>query len=409
MGTDVCIIGAGPAGLMAAIHCGGANTETIVVEGNTAAGRKLLQSGGGRCNFTHQGSAGEMVRAFGPKGRFLSYSLHEFSPQYVRDFFRQQGLESKVEQDSCVCPVTERASDVRDVLVNSTKKVGVRFYFGKCVKRIMRDGDLFAIHTIGGVIEAKKVIIATGGVSWPQSGSRGDGYRFAGELGHRIIEPRASLVPLVTRESWPGEIAGTALEEVKISAVVEGRKIAVSGPLMFTDDGIGGPAALDLSRLLTDYLPNRENPIEIRIDMVYKTSETELDKQICGHIADNPKKTPANILAFFVPGRAAAILCRQLGCQCIPACELKKDVRRKLVQLVKAVPLSIVSTRPIDGAIVTRGGVSVDEVQPRSMESRICAGLYFAGEVLDVDGPCGGYNLQMCWSTGALAGRSAAR
>jgi len=409
MGTDVCIIGAGAAGLMAAIHSADAKAETIVVEGNTAAGRKLLQTGGGRCNFTHIASAGEMVRAFGPRGRFLSYGLHEFPPQYVRDFFRRSGLESRVEQDGCVYPASGRASDVRDVLVNIAKKAGVRFYFGKSVKRIMRDGDLFAIHTSGGVIEAEKVIIATGGVSWPQSGSRGDGYRFAGELGHRIIEPRASLVPLVTRESWPGEIAGTAVEEVKISAVIEGRKIAVSGPMMFTDDGIGGPAALDLSRLLTDYLPNRENPIEIRIDMVCKTSESELDKQICGHIADNPKKTVANILAFFVPGRIAAILCKLLDCHCLPACELKKDMRKKLVRLVKAVPLSIVSTRPIDGAIVTRGGVSVDEVQPKTMESRICPGLFFAGEVLDVDGPCGGYNLQMCWSTGALAGRSAAR
>ncbi len=416
----MCIIGAGAAGLMAAIHSGDANAETIMVEGNTAAGRKLLQTGGGRCNFTHLARADELVRAFGPKGRFLSYGLHEFPPEDVRRFFRERGLESRVEDDGCVFPVSGRASDVRDVLVNSAKKVGVRFYFGKCVKRIMRDGDLFAIHTAGGVIEAKKVIIATGGISWPQSGSRGDGYRFAEELGHHLIEPRASLVPLVTREGWPGEIAGTAIEEVKISAVVEGRKIAVSGPMMFTDDGIGGPAALDLSRLLTDYLPNRENPIEIRIDMVCRTSEQKLDKQLRERIADNPKKTVANILASFVPGRAAAILCRpakwrglafggQLDCQSFAGCEVTKELRKKLVRLVKAVPLSVVSARPIEGAMVTRGGVSIEQIEAKTMESKVCAGLYFAGEVIDVDGPCGGYNLQICWSTGALAGRCAVR
>jgi len=425
MRIDVCIIGAGPAGLIAAIHCATANAKTIVVESNTAAGRKLLQSGAGRCNFTHLASPDEIARAFGPKGRFLNYSLHRFTPEQVRQFFLELGLESKVEQacselarpepvegvepDGCVFPITDRASDVRDVLVKCAESRGVRFCFGKSVKRVVREGGCFAIHTAGEIISAKKVIIATGGLSWPQTGSTGDGYRLARELGHRIIEPRASLVPLVTRESWLGELAGASLKDVKISVVVKGRKIVATGPMIFTDDGIGGPAVLDLSRLITDYLPDKKNPLEIYVDTMPGMSEAEFDKQIREQIIANPKKTVAGILAFFLPRRMAATLCEQFNFDAgLLGSEFKKDVRKKLVRILKALPISVVSTRPIDEAIVTRGGVSIEQIQSKTMESKICPGLFFAGEVLDVDGPCGGYNLQMCWSTGALAGCEAA-
>jgi hypothetical protein len=392
---------------MAAIHC--ATAGTVVLESNTAAGRKLLQSGAGRCNFTHLASPDEVARAFGPKGRFLSYSLHRFTPQHVRQFFRRLGLESKVEDDGCVFPVSKRASDVRDVLVNCAKSRGVHFYPGKSVRRLVREKDFFAVHTTDEIIFAKKVIIATGGLSWPQTGSTGDGYRFAQQLGHRIIKAKASLVPLVTRESWPGKMAGASLKDVKLFAVVEGRKVATAGPMIFTDDGIGGPAVLDLSRFLTDYLPNEKNPIEIYIDVVSGVSEAEFDKQIREQIAASPKKTMAGILAFLVPKRVAMTLPRQFDFDAgLLGSALKKDARKKLVRLLKAVPFSIVSTRSLNEAIVTRGGVSVEQIQSKTMESKIVKGLFFAGEVIDVDGPCGGYNLQMCWSTGALAGCCAA-
>jgi hypothetical protein len=393
---------------MAAIHCAAA--RTVVLENNTTAGRKLLLSGAGRCNFTHLASPDEIARAFGPKGRFLSYSLHRFTPQQVQQFFRRLGLESKVEDVCCVFPVSDRASDVREVLVSCAKSRGVHFYFGKSVRRLVREEDFFAVHTTDEIIFAKKVIIATGGLSWPQTGSTGDGYRFARQLGHRIIEPRASLVPLVTRESWPGELAGASLKDVKLFAVVEGRKVTAAGPMIFTDDGIGGPAVLDLSRFLTDYLPNEKNPIEIYIDVVPAMSEQELDKQIRERIAANPKKTVAGILAFLVPKRVATTLCENSDFDAsFLGSALKKDTRKKLVQFLKAVPLSIVSTRPLNEAIVTRGGVSTEQIQSKTMESKIVKGLFFAGEVIDVDGPCGGFNLQMCWSTGALAGCCAAK
>jgi predicted Rossmann fold flavoprotein len=407
--TKVCIIGAGPAGLMASIHCAAADAETTVFESNTTAGRKLLLTGGGRCNLTHLGSPDEIVRSFGPKGRFLSYCLHKFPPEHVRQFFRELGLESKVEQDGCVFPVTDRAEEVRDCLIKRAKDLNVRFYFDKSVKCITREGSSFAVHTNREIIVAEKVIIATGGLSFPQTGSTGDGYRFAKELGHTIVEPKASLVPLVTRENWPGQLAGTAVENVKISARINNRKITTAGALVFTDDGVGGLAAWDMSRHLTDHLPALEKPLEITIDLTPQIMQVELEAKLTSLIAANPKRKVVNIFAGFLPRRLAEVLCKLAGCDGeIEANQLKKDVRKKLIQLLKALPLSVINTRPIVEAIVTRGGVSTAEIDSKTMESKICPGLFFAGEVIDVDGPCGGYSLQMCWSTGALAGAEAA-
>ena len=410
MRTDVCIIGAGPAGLMASIHCAIANAETVVVESNTVAGKKLLQSGGGRCNFTHLAGPDEIARAFGPKGRFLSYSLHQFTPQHVRQLFHKWGLESKVEQDSCVFPVTDHAGDVRDALVDQAKRLGVRFLYGRRISSIAKEAGMFIIRAAAEPLCAERLIITTGGLSWPQTGSTGDGYRFAQELGHTIVEPKASLVPLVTRQDWPGQLAGTAVENVRVSARINNRKITTAGAIIFTDDGIGGPAVLDMSRYLTDHLPAVGKPIGITLDMAPQVAETKLETQVTELIAANPKKKVVNVLVGFVPKRLSVVLCRLAGCgDELPANQLKKDVRKRIVRILKTLPFSVVSTRPIDEATVTRGGVSVAEIDTKTMESKICPGLFFAGEVIDVDGPCGGYNLQMCWSTGALAGSAAAK
>ena len=217
-------------------------------------------------------------------------------------------------------------------------------------------------------------------------------------------------MPLVTREDWPGELAGTAVEDVRVSARINNKKITTAGAIIFTDDGIGGPAVLDMSRYLTDHLPAVGKPIGIALDLAPQAAETELETQITELIAANPKKKVVNVLAEFAPKRLSVILCRLAGCDDeLPASQLKKDVRKRIVRILKALLLSVVSTRAIEEATVTHGGVSVTEIEPKTMESKICPGLFFAGEIIDVDGPCGGYNLQMCWSTGALAGCSAAK
>jgi len=402
---------------MAAIHSASSGAETLLLESNNTAGRKLLLTGSGRCNFTHLATAEEIARVFGNKGRSLSYSLHKFPPQLVQLFFQKRGLKSKVEEDGCVFPATDRAADVRNILLTEAKKNGVQFIFSAKVKSIDKHGQYFTVEGEEQKIHAEKVIIATGGISYPETGSKGDGYRFAQHLGHTIIQPRASLVPLVTLESWPNELAGISLDNVKISVAIGKKKFITTGAVLFTHDGIGGPAALELSRFLTDFLPIKKKPIKINIDLVSNTNEDELEQMILRQISEHPKKTIANILSEIVPRRISQVLCGQLNFpENLPvlrrvegfANQLNRDARRKLLHILKAVPLSIVCTRPIEEAMVTRGGVNITEVEPKTMESKICPGLFFAGEVLDVDGPCGGYNLQMCWSTGALAGLSAA-
>ena len=403
------MIGAGPAGLMAAISSAEGGARTTVVEANGTPGRKLLMTGAGRCNLTHQGTPQELVRAFGAKGKFLSYALYRLTPQDVHDFFAKLGLRMKVEEDGCVFSASGRASDVRDTLVERSKRLGVTFLYGSRVDDVSREAGLFIVRAQER-IEADKLIIATGGLSWPQTGCTGDGYRFARQLGHTIVETRASLVPLVTAETWPEQLAGTAVRDVRLSAHINNRKLTTGGAMIFTDDGIGGPAVLDMSWHMTDYLPAGETPLAITLDLMPNVQEARLEAQINELIIANPKKQMTNVLSDLVPRRLSAALCEQGGCDDeLPAGQLKREVRKKLVRLIKAMPLSIVSTRPIAEATVTRGGVSVNEVEPKTMESKLCPSLFFAGEVLDIDGPCGGYNLQACWSTGALAGSCASR
>ncbi len=410
METKVCIIGAGPAGLMAAVHSAAAGAQTIVLESNTVSGRKLLLTGGGRCNFTHHATADEFIRTIGAKGRFLSFCLHEFPPQKIRRFFQDNGLQSTVDETGCVFPVTQRASDVRDLLISRANKLSVLFCYDRRVNSILKEPERFLIRAGKDAFSAEKLIIATGGLSYPQTGSTGDGYKFAKILGHTFTEPKAALVPLVTRQNWQKELAGTAVENVKISAVVNSRRVEAEGPLMFTDDGIAGPAVLDISRFLTDLLPGIDNPIEVSIDLVAGLGLPEIEKHLLNQIAANPKKSVANILAALVPRRVAPVLCMQIACPPdLLASQLKKALRKKLAHILKALPISIVRTRPITEATVTRGGVPTIEINPKTMESKICPGLFFAGEVIDADGPCGGYNLQIAWSTGALAGASTAK
>ncbi len=410
MTTGVCIVGAGPAGLMAAIHAAGAGAPTAVIEASATAGRKLLLTGGGRCNFTHAGGPEEIARAFGKAGRFLRHSLYELSPEDIREFFRARGLASTVEPDGCVFPASNQAADIRNILVTEAGNLGAHFLYESRVREIACGDDGFAVRTEVRPMLALRVILATGGVSWPQTGSKGDGYRFAAQLGHRIIPPRPALIPLITQETWPGELAGISLPDVQIWADIDGHKLTTAGNMLFTQNGIGGPAVLDLSRLLADALSARRARLPILIDVLPALDNAQLDRRLQQDLQAHPRKTIAGVLSSFMPRQFSRILCRLVECDCkLQAGQLSSEKRRRLVSTIKRLPLCIAGTEPITKATVTRGGVSRDEIDPRTMESKIRPGLFFAGEVIDLDGPCGGHNLQMCWSTGASAGRAAAR
>ncbi len=404
------IIGAGPAGLFAAIFAAREGASVIVFESNPGSGRKLLLTGGRRCNLTHHVEPPQLVKLYGKSGKFLSYCIYKYSTDYVQDFFAKLGVETKIEPDGCVFPKSYKAEDVNNALVREAKKLKVRFIFNKPVCDIIKENDSFIINTKDEQFSAEKIIIATGGVSWPQTGSTGDGYRFAKNLGHTIIEPRASLLPLIAQEEWTSKLAGTSIANMKISTTIENKKIVTQGAGVFTQNGLGGPAAQDMSRYLTDFLPARKNPLEIFLDLVPDCKIDELENMFIKLTNENPKKKIENILADFLPKRAVSVICDLSGCSDeMPAGQLKKDIRKKIVQTIKSLPLSVVRTRPIEEATVTRGGVNLAEINSKTMESKICTGLFFAGEVIDADGPCGGYSLQICWSTGALAGTCAAK
>lgn len=406
--TGICIIGAGPAGLMAAIYAGRVGVPVTVVEANARPGRKLLLTGGGRCNFTHTGRPDEIAQAFGKAGRFLRYSLYELPPDEVVEFFGSRGVPGRVEPDGCVFPESDKAADVLDALLREAEAFHVEFSYDTRITGIRSFSEGFAIQSQAEPIQANRVIIATGGLSWPQTGSTGDGYRLAAALEHTIVAPRPSLVPLVARENWTGDLAGVSLPQVRLQTTLGKRRIAVAGPMLFTQAGLGGPAVLDLSRFLADDLFEAKADIFVRIDVAPQLDEPELDRQWQAAAQAHPKKAVVNVLAQSVPRQLAQVLCRLAQCDGdIHVGQLRAETRRRLIALMKSLPVSISGAEPIAKATVTRGGVSLSEIEPETMESKLQPGLFFAGEVIDVDGPCGGYNLQMCWSTGALAGHSA--
>ncbi len=410
MRADVSVIGAGPAGLFASIFSAEGGAKTIIVEHNTTSCRKLLRTGRSRCNLTHVGSVEDFVKSYGTFGRFLRPSLYEFSADDLRRYFTQRGLQTKVEKDGCVFPITDRASDVARVLLDHARSRSVRFLYGREVQSIEKDQDGFVLLVNTERIFAKAIIIATGGVTWPFTGSRGDGYRFAESFGHTIVEPKASLTSLVTVEKWPGQLSGIGIRNVVIKAKIGNRRVCTSGPLMFTGNGIGGPAVLDFSRLITNFLPSHAEPIKAAIDMIPEYEINQLDSEIVSLCSEHPKKELAGVLARFLPRALMLNLCEQINpSQTIIAGTFLKSQRMQLVKMLKELSLSIVATCPIAEATVTRGGIHTAEINPETMESRLCPGLFFAGEVINVDGPCGGFNLQIAFSTGHLAGKMASR
>jgi predicted Rossmann fold flavoprotein len=408
MKTDVCIIGGGPAGLMAAISAGRQGAKVVVVERNTTAGRKLLRTGKGRCNFTHDGTVEEVLRGCGMYSRFLKHSFYEMPPQAVRGFFKEHGVDDKVEEDGSVFPVSDRATDIAETLLGECRNIGVTFLYGKRAETVTKIEGGFMVKAASEEVECTSLVIATGGLSWPQLGSTGDGLAIAESLGHRIHRPVACVVPLVTMEKWVGELAGVGVGNVRLMARVGDEKIRTEGLMLFTQDGIGGPAVLDMSWRLADVLAEGRT-VDIAVDLLPQMDDPQVDAALQDACQRQPKKDIRSLLTLWWAKSAAGALCSlaDIG-DGVTGAELPKGKRRKLVHLIKTLPLTITGCRPIEEGTVTRGGVVTDEIDAKTMGSKVCAGLYFAGEVIDVDGPCGGYNLQIAWSTGALAGRSAA-
>lgn len=412
----VAVIGAGAAGMMAAAAAAGAGASVAVFERNKVAGKKILVSGKGRCNFTRDCSAQELVEGFGRRGRFLYSALSSFGPAQMCALMESLDVPYKVERGKRVFPESDRASDVRDALYSHASRSGARFMFGQRIAglAIERGAISGVVDTHGTLFRADAVILAAGGASYPATGSTGDGYFLARQAGHSVNEPMPALVPMETVEQWPRSLAGLALRNVEVTLYDGGRPMGQEfGEMMFTHYGVGGPIILTLSRVVCQAQRARRevepNRFTLSIDLKPALDEATLDRRVQRDLAAMSKKQLKNSLDMLLPkALIPAVIHHAEADEARLASQVTAAERAALVGALKHLGLTVLRARPLEEAIVTSGGVELSEVDPRTMESKLTPGLLFAGEVLDVDGPTGGYNLQAAFSTGYLAGISAA-
>ena len=410
---EIVVIGAGPAGMMAAINAAGGGDRVTILEKKDKVGRKLSITGKGRCNLTAAVDRDGLIKGMPGNGRFLYSCFNEFSNQDLIRFFASYGLKVKVERGQRVFPESDDAGQVVEVLVRAMQQAGVRM-LNRCEVRGLNwaEGRITGVNTREATLAADVVIVATGGLSYPGTGSTGDGYRWARALGHKIIEPRPGLVPLVTGEPWVRQLQGMALKNTRATSYDErGRKINEDfGELLFTHFGLSGPIILSMSRDIAQYIYREGKTVRIELDLKPALSEQKLDERLQRDLSRHSRKLFKNSLDDLLPAKMIPVAVDLSAIDPAKPChQVSRAERQELVQLLKHLTLTVIATHPIAEAIVTSGGVSVKEVDPRTMQSKLVPGLFFAGEILDVDGYTGGYNLQACFSTGYVAGRWAAR
>ena len=408
----IIVIGAGPAGMMAAITAAQFGARVTLLEKKEQPGKKLKITGKGRCNITSALDIDDFMKGYPGNGRFLYSVLNAFSNQDLMDFFRNRGLELMVERGQRVFPVSEQANDVVQVLVKELQKNGVELITSCRVNKIeIKAGRFSAVVTEKGKYSADAVIITTGGLSYPGTGSTGDGYAWAKSMGHRIIEPRPGLVPLVSDQQWVHSLQGLSLRNIQAAAFSkEGKKIAEDfGEMLFTHFGVSGPIILSMSRSIGDYLRTTGQPVKLNLDLKPALSNEQLDARLQRDLTKYARRQFKNSLAELLPQKLIPVIISLTGIDPEKEChQITRVERLSLLTLLKALPVEVTATRSLAEAIVTAGGVDVREIDPRSMQSRLIEGIYFAGEILDVDGYTGGFNLQAAFSTGYVAGKRAA-
>jgi len=403
----VVVIGAGAAGMMAAYAAATQHSTVILLEKNNKTGVKILMSGGTRCNLTHHTDARGIADAFGHAKRFLQPSLGAFPPQAVVDFFESAGVATKIESTGKVFPVSNRAVQVRDALHGYAVDAGVEVRLGCGVTGVRPDGQKWLVDTGETVIATDRVIVTTGGKSWPGCGTTGDAYAWMTELGHAVERTRPALVPLLGGEQWMKDLSGLVVDDSIVTVLpVAGKQKSLAcrrGSLLFTHFGFSGPAAMDVSGAIT--AASSFDQVRTIADLVPQRSEEELQAAFSNR-QDSGRTKVSSLLAMWLPNRLANGIVTQLG-QDARLAELSKKSRNRLTQDLKRMPLPVRGTRGFEKAEVTAGGVRLDQINPRTLESRIHKGLFIAGELLDVDGPIGGYNFQAAFSTGRAAGLAA--
>ncbi|MBQ2699746.1 MAG: NAD(P)/FAD-dependent oxidoreductase [Clostridia bacterium] len=407
MSNRVLIVGGGPAGMMAAIAAARQGAAVTLLERNEKLGKKLYITGKGRCNVTNDCTVEDFLTQVPGNPRFLYSALYGFTPQDMMAFLEEAGCPVVVQRGQRVFPATEKASDVTRALARQMERAGVRVHLNSRVSRVLISQGRAVGLTLenGQEIEGDRVILATGGISYSVTGSTGDGFKMALEMGHEVTPLLPGLSALVTREQWPKELQGLSLKNVTVT-LNQGKKKLYHclGEMLFTHFGVSGPLILEMSSHMKAPL----DAYKVTLDLKPGLTLEQLDARLLREFEAAPRKQLVNILPALLPGRMAQIFADLAGLdKTTPIHQITREQRMKLAETFKNLPLTIGDFAPMEQAIVTRGGVSVRQIDPGTMESKMVSGLYFAGEMVDVDAHTGGFNLQIAFATGHLAGQSA--
>lgn len=405
---DVIVVGAGAAGLMAAISAARHGARVIALEKNRKPGVKILMSGGTRCNITHHTDNRGIIQAFGKQGKFLHSPLASFGVEETVAFFHEAGVPTKVEETGKIFPQSNKALDVVNALVNTLRSSGALLHLEEPVLDLKHENDMFFVTTPHEEYLASQVLLTTGGLSFPGCGTTGDGYRFAQAFGHTIAPTFPALAPLNCKQAWAMDLSGITIPDVRVTAQAPGREPFIDrGSLLFTHFGLSGPVILNVSKALTHSRDYQD--CHLILDFLPNTKIDSLSQTISEFASRDGKKLLSVMLSDWIPRRLSDKILEIGGFPEGRKCAgITREERQRLCSLLKSTRLDIHGTLGYAKAEVTSGGIPLSEVDSRTMESKIQKGLFLAGEILDLDGPIGGYNFQAAWSTGNLAGRSMA-
>lgn len=413
MQWDVIVVGGGAAGLIAAGTAAEAGAKVILIEKNNMLGKKLLITGKGRCNITNAGEIEELIEAFGINGNFLYSAFYSFSNQDTLRFFHKLGVDTITERGKRVFPKSEEARDVVKALESFVRRNNVHILYNSPVAKIIMDQNQVkgVSLTSGQQVLGNNVILAVGGASYPGTGSTGDGYKISKDLGHKIKPIKPALVPLVAKEEWVKELQGLALKNVELTIYHNNTKMSsLFGEMLFTHFGISGPVVLTLSKEVAQLLEKTKAPVTMAIDLKPALSEEKLDLRVQRDFEKYNKKILGNSLNELLPKALIPVILKVANLSPEKFVhQISRLERKSLVDVLKDLRLTVTKTRPLEEAIVTAGGVSLKEINPGTMESKKISGLFFAGEILDLDGITGGFNLQAAFSTGFVAGANAVK
>lgn len=407
---DVVVVGGGPAGMMAAGRAAERGARVLLLEKNAGLGKKLLITGGGRCNICNAEFNTHLLTAkYGRKGKALFSTFAQFDVQATMDFFTQRGLPIKVEAEQRAFPVSDKAEDVQKLMIAYLREHGVTVQAYSPVRGIKAEGERIAAITLDDhEVVASQYIVATGGKSRPETGSTGDGFVWLKKLGHTIVEPDPALVPITLKDPWVEQLSGISLLGVQLTAYqAQAKQAVLKGKMLFTHTGLSGPLVLNMSKTIGELL--KEGPVELRLDLFPGEDLGALDVRVLAHFERGKNKMLKNHIGDLVQPRLGHILLALANLNGdTPLHQLTRDQRLDFVRILKAMPMHVAGLLGADKAIVTGGGVLLSEVDFKTMRSKLYKNLWLAGDILDFDRPSGGFSLQICWSTGWVAGTAAA-